>query len=64
MTRIRIHARDILAGDTVHSWFGTKTVERIDPYVGPHTFAIGVARFTDGTSMTITTGATPIEVTR
>ncbi len=34
---------DLRPGDIVKSWFGHKTVARIEPYRGPYDFVTGIA---------------------
>lgn len=45
--------QDIEPGDTIKTWMGFRRVHSIEPYDGPFGFVIGVARFDDGTGMTM-----------
>lgn len=51
-----INAEDIKVGTGLQTWFGTHSVIALKPYNGPFDFILCIARFSNGSEMSLIRG--------
>lgn len=55
---MKIDAADVKVGMGLKMWFGSHTVSKIIPYIGPFDFVLNILVFSNGTKMSNEENAT------